>query len=269
MILLLEYIKRYFWGFKNIAQFKIVFVAYFLAFSCSPLSQYNSSDQEHIWKLSDNLGQLALSYNVDPAEIRHANNIYSENDLVPGMKIIIPGAKRIKREHLFLEASLDQRPLLPRSGDNYSVPSQKYYKSGLDLLIWPLKGSITSKYGMRWGRLHEGIDISAPYGTKIKAVDSGKVITAKRVSGYGLTVELEHNNLAGLGANYSTVYGHASKLLVKVGQQVGKGDVIALVGNTGRSTGNHLHFEIKRNQKPFDPLTLLPQNKSLKFAFKN
>ena len=98
---------------------------------------------------------------------------------------------------------------------------------------------------------HEGIDISADKGTSIKASASGKVILAKRYGGYGLAVIIDH------GRGLSTLYGHSSKLLVKEGQTVKKGDIIAKVGSTGRSTGPHLHFEVLLYNTPVDPKLIL------------
>lgn len=123
--------------------------------------------------------------------------------------------------------------------------------------IWPSTGRISAGFGNRsdpfTGReaFHEGLDIAAAYGSSIKAAAAGKVVTAGVISGYGNAVILSHGN----GLN--TLYGHASKLLVKVGQSVKKGQVIAKVGSTGRSTGPHLHFEVLVNNSPVDPMKYL------------
>ncbi len=100
---------------------------------------------------------------------------------------------------------------------------------------------------------HDGLDIACPYGEDIKAAANGKVTFADRKSGYGRTVMIDH------GHGLTTVYGHASKLLVKAGQTVKKGDVIAKVGSSGRSTGPHLHFEIRLYGSPVDPLKYLDE----------
>lgn len=109
------------------------------------------------------------------------------------------------------------------------------------------RGTVTSPFGMRWGRLHAGIDIGVPIGTPVKAADGGKVIFAGNKSGYGLVVIINH------GGNLESRYAHNSKLLVKKGDRVYKGQKIALSGNTGRSTGPHLHFEIRKNGTPINP----------------
>lgn len=107
--------------------------------------------------------------------------------------------------------------------------------------MMPTRGRISSRYGMRWGRMHKGLDIAASYGTPIKAADGGTVTFAGYKGSYGYMVEIDHGN------GYKTRYAHCSKLLVKKGQKVAKGQHIANVGNTGRSTGAHLHFEVLKN----------------------
>lgn len=114
--------------------------------------------------------------------------------------------------------------------------------------MWPATGSITSPFGPRWGGYHQGVDIGASSGAAIKAADSGVVSFAGWNGGYGYMVKIEH------GGGSSTLYAHASRLLVTQNQKVTKGDTIALVGNTGNSYGAHLHFEIRINDKPVNPL---------------
>jgi len=125
-------------------------------------------------------------------------------------------------------------------------------------LLWPAAGPITSPYGWRihpiFGtrRFHSGIDIGADYGDPIRAADGGIVICADWLGGYGKAVILDH------GAGISTLYGHNSELLVGEGQRVYKGQVIARAGATGYATGPHLHFEVRQNGSPVDPLAYLP-----------
>jgi murein DD-endopeptidase MepM/ murein hydrolase activator NlpD len=105
--------------------------------------------------------------------------------------------------------------------------------------IWPARGSVTSEYGSRWGRLHAGIDIANSTGTPIWAAKAGVVIVAGRESGYGNTVIIDH------GGGMTTLYGHMSRISVSDGQSVGQGQVVGAMGNTGNSTGTHLHFETR------------------------
>jgi murein DD-endopeptidase MepM/ murein hydrolase activator NlpD len=116
---------------------------------------------------------------------------------------------------------------------------------------WPVNGPLTSGFGYRWGRLHEGVDIGVGEGTPVTAAASGTVITAGWTGGYGNLVVIDH------GGGIATAYGHNSKLLVSVGQTVGQGSVIASSGNTGHSTGPHVHFEVRVNGTAVDPIPYL------------
>jgi peptidoglycan DL-endopeptidase CwlO len=124
-------------------------------------------------------------------------------------------------------------------------------RQGSGQLIWPANGSISSGFGMRWGRLHAGIDIPLPEGTGLRAAASGTVAIAGWVGGYGNYTCIQH------GGSLSTCYGHQSSISVSVGQQVSQGQVIGYSGNTGHSTGPHLHFEVRINGSPVDPLGYL------------
>jgi murein DD-endopeptidase MepM/ murein hydrolase activator NlpD len=118
--------------------------------------------------------------------------------------------------------------------------------------IWPLPGAVTSYYGMRWGRLHAGIDIDGTSGQPIVASKEGRVIMAAPYSGYGNAVIIDH------GGSVSTLYGHMSAFAVGNGQVVSQGQVIGYVGCTGSCTGDHLHFEVRVNGSPQDPMAYLP-----------
>ena len=124
-------------------------------------------------------------------------------------------------------------------------------RRGSGRFIWPMNGSFTSPFGMRWGRLHAGIDIAAPIGTPIRAADSGTVQIASWYGGYGNYTCIGH------GGGVSTCYGHQSSIGVSVGQNVSQGQVIGACGSTGNSTGPHLHFEIRINGSPVDPMGYL------------
>jgi murein DD-endopeptidase MepM/ murein hydrolase activator NlpD len=118
-------------------------------------------------------------------------------------------------------------------------------------LIWPVSGPVTSPFGWRWGRMHTGIDIGVPYGTPIHAAAAGTVIYATWMDGYGNLVVIDH------GGGLATAYAHQSQIAVSYGQQVGQGDVIGYVGCTGHCFGPHLHFEVRVNGEPVDPLGYL------------
>jgi len=117
--------------------------------------------------------------------------------------------------------------------------------------IWPCDGIVVSGFGMRWGRMHEGIDIGCAYGTPNRAAASGTVIYSGWLGGYGNLIVVDHGN------GLSTAYAHASSLLVGVGQSVSQGETVSLVGSTGNSSGPHLHFEVRVNGQAVDPLFYL------------
>ena len=116
---------------------------------------------------------------------------------------------------------------------------------------YPTRGRLTSRFGTRWGRMHNGIDLAASSGTPIRAADGGKVTFAGWSGSLGYLVKIDH------GGNRETWYGHCSKLFVKAGDRVYQGQHIANVGNTGNSTGSHLHFEVHINGAAKNPLNYL------------
>ncbi len=119
---------------------------------------------------------------------------------------------------------------------------------------WPVDaGIITSKFGARWGKQHRGMDIAADIGEPVIAMSDGEVVYSdNKMRGYGNVVVIKHAD------NVTTLYAHNSKLIAKVGEKVSKGTLVALLGNTGRSTGPHVHFEIRQGKDAIDPLALLP-----------
>ncbi len=165
----------------------------------------------------------------------------------------------------------DKRELLKKLKDEAEKVEKKvsdirdyYFEKSLLLSslpdIFPVKGYISSGFGRRIDPItgkyefHKGIDISAPYGSKIIAPADGIVTFAGVDSGYGYSVVISHKY------GFSTRYAHMSRINVKRGQRVLKGDVIGFIGSTGHSTGPHLHFEIRINNKPINPLKLLARN---------
>ena len=123
--------------------------------------------------------------------------------------------------------------------------------SGSGVLGWPVSGPVTSGFGVRWGRMHEGIDIAVGEGTPVRAAAAGTVIYAGWMSGYGNLVAVDHGN------GLSTAYAHNSSLAVSVGQSVAAGEIVSYSGNTGNSTGPHVHFEVRVDGSAVDPLGYL------------
>lgn len=124
-------------------------------------------------------------------------------------------------------------------------------RQGTGTFAYPARGSITSGFGWRWGRRHNGIDIGVPEGTPVKAADGGTVKFSGRMGNYGNLVIIDH------GGGFETYYGHNSKNLVSKGEKVFKGQTIAMSGSTGRVTGPHLHFEVRKFGVPTNPTNYL------------
>ncbi|HEU5251865.1 MAG TPA: peptidoglycan DD-metalloendopeptidase family protein [Solirubrobacterales bacterium] len=136
----------------------------------------------------------------------------------------------------------------------YPLPAGPMPSPSAAGFIWPIEGTVTSGFGYRWGRMHEGVDIAAAEGTPIRAAASGTVILMQsehESGGYGNYTCIDH------GGGLSTCYAHQSSFATSVGASVGQGDLIGYVGNTGHSYGAHLHFEVRINGAPTDPLGYL------------
>ncbi len=139
-----------------------------------------------------------------------------------------------------------------RSGVGSAVGATADRSVGGGGCIFPTRGTVTSEFGSRWGRLHAGIDIAAPTGTPIYAAQAGTVIFSGVQSGYGNVIIMSH------AGGLTTLYGHQSRLAASNGQEVSQGDNIGFVGNTGRSTGPHVHFETRYGGSPRNPRGCLP-----------
>ena len=124
-------------------------------------------------------------------------------------------------------------------------------RQGSGALIWPVNGPVVSPFGMRWGRLHAGIDIAVPSGTAIHAADAGRVVLMGWVGGYGNYTCIQHT------ASMSTCYGHQSSFATSNGASVSQGQVIGYSDCTGHCFGPHLHFEVRINGAPVDPMGYL------------
>ena len=199
-------------------------------------------------------------------ETKNKNTFYSFNDLNKNKDQVQIQTKISSNNILKKECSLESPCNCPTCLDVESPmnPADLFTRSNgmlqlgsidSDSYIWPTKGVFTSGFGWRWGRMHQGIDIANLTGTPIMASKDGIVTHAGWMGGYGYLVEISHSDGA------STRYAHNSKLLVRKGQLVPQGATIAKMGSTGRSTGPHLHFEIrKKGGLAMNPRTLLPAN---------
>jgi peptidoglycan DL-endopeptidase CwlO len=124
-------------------------------------------------------------------------------------------------------------------------------RAGSGSMIWPVNGPVVSPFGMRWGRLHAGVDIAVPSGTPIRAADSGSVVLLGWTGGYGNYTCIAH------GGSLSTCYAHQSSYATSSGASVSKGQIIGYVGCTGHCFGDHLHFEVRSGGSPVDPMGYL------------
>ena len=209
-----------------------------------PETQYGI---HHTVQKGQTLSRIAQAYKIDMEVLRRANHIRDASKIIVGTQLWIPGARRVLSIPTTSTSSGYSRF---KSVNKKNIPSVKPRKG---ILIWPTKGTLTSGFGKRNGRKHEGIDIAAPKGTPIYAAAAGKVVfSGWGPTGYGKMVIIKHRN------HLSTVYAHNSRLLVKKEKQVKQGEKIALMGSTGRSTGPHLHFEVRNNTKPKNPIKYLP-----------
>lgn len=158
-------------------------------------------------------------------------------------------ANEIKHNGILVEREIVKEEILEKPTTEIIIKGTKEVPktAATGLFLMPTRGKISSRYGMRNGSMHRGLDIAASKGTAIKAADGGKVVFAGYKGTYGNMVEIDHGN------GYRTRYAHASKVLVKVGDKVYKGQHIANMGSTGRSTGSHLHFEVLKNGSNQNP----------------
>jgi lipoprotein NlpD len=208
---------------------------------------------EHVVKPGENLYRISRYYGVPVADIRRANDIGNVRSLQVGQRLVIPEASKTAPSGA-LAAPKSAKSRTARAS-RAARPSSKTRASRItDLEFdWPVEGHMSSKFGDRHGRDHDGIDITAKSGTVVRAAESGRVIHSGRGLGdYGKVVILKH------AGRYSTVYAHNRKNRVREGEFVEKGQVIAEVGKSGNATGPHVHFEVRRDRQPENPLLYLP-----------
>jgi murein DD-endopeptidase MepM/ murein hydrolase activator NlpD len=196
----------------------------------------------HVVEAGETVGSIAERAGIPLEDLLEINGLKRGEVLVPGRTVFILGKPTV-------QTAVAEPP--PGSAVPAATPSAA--KSNAPLR-WPVAAPrLTSAFGTRWGKNHEGIDMAAPIGTPVFAAAAGDVIYAgDHVRGYGNMVVVKHSD------NLVTVYAHNSLLLVRTGDRVSVGQEIARVGDTGRSTAPHLHFEVRRGEVPQDPMPFLP-----------
>jgi len=209
---------------------------------------------------------VEIKGNVDTKEvIAAATVVNSSNEILQGQtKVQNEGKNGLKIIHK--QVAIENRRAVGEQVISESVvekPENKIILKGIKLITTPTvaafttlsRGTVTSSFGERWGKMHNGIDIGAPTGTPIYASMEGVVSYAKWEDGYGKVIKIEHSG------KLETIYGHCSVISVREGQKVKSGQQIGKVGSTGRSTGPHLHFEVRLAGAPIDPTPYLKKYK--------
>ena len=236
----------------------------------------------HVVRRGETMYRIARAYGIDPADLMETNGIADPRNVDVGTELFVPGATRVLEIEPAPSTSTSTpastamataaatstttrtpTPTATRTPTSTPVELSSHTpaparaptppRSGRDApLAWPLKGVLYGRYGVRAGRRHDGIDIAAPEGTAVGAAGAGTVIFAGEQAGYGAIVIVKHEG------GLVTLYAHNSRLLVEEGAHVRRGEPIARVGQTGRTTGPHLHFEVRDGTRPRNPLLYLP-----------
>ncbi|HVN27844.1 MAG TPA: M23 family metallopeptidase [Candidatus Binataceae bacterium] len=213
-------------------------------FSSSPSSSTagGRSQGTYTVRRGDTLHRIAQRYGVSVAGLMTANHIANPRSLEVGQVLAIPGYTSY--------AAIDNFGFGNHSESSLDFSDEHPSR----IFVWPVaQGTISSGYGIRNGTMHDGVDIAAPLGTPVHAAESGTVIYAGRLRGYGNVIIVRHDD------HYVTVYGHNSENLVHEGDAVRCGETICEIGRTGHTTGANLHFEVRRDNVARNPLAYLPR----------
>jgi murein DD-endopeptidase MepM/ murein hydrolase activator NlpD len=221
--------------------------------SCGGIDAFRSAPKRgvyhHVGK-GQTLYSISQAYGVKVRILMRVNAIKDPTQLRAGRHLWIPGVDaKVRVPPTATVHAGKQTPPRKQRRKKKKVPRKTFTR----YLIWPVDGIITSRFGPRGRSTHEGIDIGARTGTPVFAAAAGMVkFSGWGPTGYGRMIIVKHPN------HLTTVYAHNSKNLVRKGQKVTKGQIIAHVGATGRATGPHLHFEVRNDTHPKDPLLYLP-----------
>jgi murein DD-endopeptidase MepM/ murein hydrolase activator NlpD len=213
----------------------------------------------HVVRPGQSLFRISQAYRVKVAVLMEANRLKPATPLRVGQRLFIPGARAVKKVEAYRSLTPRERETLERSLREEvgsppppKPPPRPTVRTEAEL-VWPIVGPITSRFGPRWGRFHAGIDIGSPHYQEVVAALDGEVIYANATKGgLGKAVVLQH------GRGLRTVYAHLSIIIAHEGDTVRQGQAIGGVGDTGRATGPHLHFEVRRNGAALNPEDYLP-----------
>jgi len=230
--------------------FSFVILLFWLLAGCStrtasppPAAAKRGEGFYHVVRSGENLFRIGKAYDVPFEDLARLNGIKNTGQIRVGQRIFIPSATR--QLPVGIITPVEASPAAT------SAPGREENQDAV--LVSPVSGTIHSGFGPRGASFHDGVDIAAPEGTPIRAIEYGEVVYSDQLRGYGNIVIIRH------AGGLVSVYAHNQANLVREGQQVARGEVIAKVGSTGRVTGPHLHFEIRRNNAAQDPLFYLPQ----------
>ena len=205
-----------------------------------PLPPQEMRGVYHVVERHQTFYRICKTYGVDLKEIASLNRISDPSKIQTGQRIFIPGARRVLKVEIYIDDVVSEQ------GEKAKVAYKRFD------FIWPVEGKINQGFEEAENRRHQGIDISSAVGAPIKASNAGTVIYSnKTIKGYGNLIILRHSE------ELVTVYAHNQVNLVEEGIWVEKGQIIGKVGQTGRTSGPHLHFEIRKNNKAIDPLLFL------------
>jgi hypothetical protein len=226
-----------------------------LVLACGWLAACSPPPLSHQVRPRETLSAIGLRYGVSSHTLAHYNALANPDKLEVGQWLRIPPPEQPRSASVetsraravslaILEPRPTLRPLLP-DGD---------WPSDSPLFSWPVDGEVTSRFGPRNGKCHDGIDIAAPRGTPVFAAADGQVIFSDVLRGYGNVVIVRH------AGGYLTLYAHNAVNQVQEGQRVRRGTRVATVGQSGHVTGANLHFEVRRDNLAWDPLRYLPHD---------
>jgi len=213
----------------------------------------------HVVQRGQTLFRIGQAYQVSVASLLEANRLKPSTPLKVGQRLLIPGAKAARKVAASRSLTVEERLTLERSlleEDTAPPPPTEPPRPGVRTdaeLLWPIVGPLNSPFGPRWGKFHAGIDIGSPHYQEVVAAADGEVIYANETrGGLGRAIVLQH------GRGIRTVYAHLSIIIAREGDTARQGQAIGGVGETGRASGPHLHFEVRKNGVPLNPEEFLP-----------
>ncbi len=205
-----------------------------------PSSPIGKKGIYHAVEKHQTLYRICKTYGVDIKEVASLNGITDQSKIQTGQRIFIPGAKKALKVEIYID------DVVAGTGEKEKALLKK------PNFIWPVEGKFSNVFDDSEDKRHLGIDISSTLGTQIKASSSGAVLySGNTIRGFGNLIILRHSE------EFVTVYAHNQVNLVEEGMWVERGEVIGKVGQTGRTSGPHLHFEIRKNNKAVDPFIFL------------